>query len=337
MNRIKSELKYPEMLQLCNVTNLYKRKGDRALYNSYRGIFRAPVLSNILDKLLHNDEYETVDINLTNGNVGSRKRRNVRDNLFVVNAVANAAKQNKEEATDIDVYDVEKCFDSLWLTECINEMYEAGIRNDKLCLLYLSNKDAQIVIKTASGKTDQMSIKDKVMQGRVWGGLMCTTTMDKLCKLVYNDETLIYKYKGKVDVPPLEMVDDIITISKGGSTGVALNQTVNTFLELKKLKLSEGKCSQIHIGKQKEKCTNHKVHENIMKKSKKEKYLGDIVSEKGNSKETIEDRKSRGNAVLAQMTALLQDIPLGNRRVEAGLALRHSWFLNGCLFNSEVW
>ena len=96
------------MLQLCNVTNLYKRKGDRALYNSYRGIFRAPVLSNILDKLLHNDEYETVDINLTDGNVGSRKRRNVRDNLFVVNAVANAAKQNKEEATDIDVYDVEK-------------------------------------------------------------------------------------------------------------------------------------------------------------------------------------------------------------------------------------
>jgi hypothetical protein len=74
-----------------------------------------------------------------------------------------------------------------------------------------------------------------------------------------------------------------------------------------------------------------------MKKSTKEKYLDDIVSEKGNSKETIEDRKSRGNAVLAQMTALLQDILLGNRRVEAGLALRHSWFLNGCLFNSEVW
>ena len=52
------------------------------------------------------------------------------------------------------------------------------------------------------------------MQGRVWGGLMCTTTMDKLCKLVYNDERLLYKYRGKVDVPPLEMVDDVITVSK---------------------------------------------------------------------------------------------------------------------------
>ena len=59
--------------------------------------------------------------------------------------------------------------------------------------------------------------------------------------------------------------------------------------------------------------------------------------DKGNSKSTIEDRKIRGNAVLAQMTALLNDIPLGNRRVEAGIALRHAWFRNGCLFNSEVW
>ena len=55
MNKIKNELNYPHLLLLCNVTNLYKKKGDRAQYNSYRGTFRAPVLSNILDKLLHID------------------------------------------------------------------------------------------------------------------------------------------------------------------------------------------------------------------------------------------------------------------------------------------
>ena len=56
MNRIKSELSYAAVLELCNVSNLYKRKGDKSSFNSYRGIFRAPVLSNILDKLLHKDE-----------------------------------------------------------------------------------------------------------------------------------------------------------------------------------------------------------------------------------------------------------------------------------------
>ena len=118
------------------------------------------------------------------------------------------------EPVDIDVYDVYKCFDSMWLSECVNDLYDAGIRNDKLCLLYISNKNATIAVKTLGGTTESIHIRNKVMQGRVWGGLMCTTTMEKLCKLVYNDERLLYKYRGKVDVPPLEMVEDVITASK---------------------------------------------------------------------------------------------------------------------------
>ena len=331
MNRIKNELSFPKMLELCNVTNIYKRKGDTSKFNSYRGIFRTPVLSNILDKLLHNDEYETIDENLTDGNVGSRKRRNVRDNLFVLNAIMNAAKQNKSEPVDIDVYDVHKCFDTMWLAESINDLYDNGIQNDKLSLIYLSNKCAKFAIKTSSGKTNQISIEQKVMQGRVWGGLMCTTTMDKLCKLVYDNSSLLYKYRGHVLVPPLEMVDDVVTASKCGTTAITLNETVNTFIELKKLKLSAGKCSQIHVGKKVNVCPAHKVHGEDMKKSDQEKYLGDFVTKKANSKDTLEDRINKGNGALSQMSAILSDIPLRKRR------LRHAWFLNACLFNSEVW
>ena len=177
------------------------------------------------------------------------------------------------------------------------------------------------------------------MQGGVWGGLKCTTTMDKLCKVVYKDDNLLYKYRNTVSVPPLEMRDDVVTASKCGATSVALNSTVNTFMDLKKLKLSADKCSKIHIGNKatKETCPEHKVHQENMKNTKKEKYLGDFITEKANSKETIKHRTIRGNAVLSQMTSLLNDIPLGRKRIEMGLTLRKAWFLNGCLFNSEVW
>ena len=40
---------------------------------------------------------------------------------------------------------------------------------------------------------------------------------------------------------------------------------------------------------------------------------------------------------MSQMTAFLNDIPLGKYRTEVGLALRHVWFPNGCLISSEVW
>ena len=47
--------------------------------------------------------------------------------------------------------------------------------------------------------------------------------------------------------------------------------------------------------------------------------------------------KTRAYAILAEIRALLSEIPLGSRRLEIGLALRDAWFVNGILFNSEVW
>ena len=74
-----------------------------------------------------------------------------------------------------------------------------------------------------------------------------------------------------------------------------------------------------------------------MKNSEKEKYLGDFITKEGNSNETIKERIKRGYGILAQIRALMSEVPLGKRRVEIGLALRDAWFLNGCLFNCEVW
>ena len=93
MNQIKDQQVFPECLRLCNVTNAYKNKSDIGSFDSYRGLFRTPVLRNILDKLLYIDSYETIDGSLTDCNIGSRKRRNIRDNLFVVNAILNESKE----------------------------------------------------------------------------------------------------------------------------------------------------------------------------------------------------------------------------------------------------
>ena len=199
--------------------------------------------------MIYNDEYENVDENLSDCNVGSRKRRNIRDNLFVMNAIMNSSKQGCDSACDINVYDVRKCFDSLWLAECINDLFESGLKNDKLCLLYYSNKTARIAIKTSNGISERFTISDTVMQGTEWAGLKCTCTMDKLGKQAYSDPNLLYKYINEVEVPPLEMVDDVITASKCGNQAVITNAAVTTFAKLKKLESSEQKCARLHVGK----------------------------------------------------------------------------------------
>ena len=119
----------------------YLRLLDRNNFNSYRGIFRVPILRTILDRMIYNDEYETIDQALSDSNVGARKGRNVRDNIFVINGVTNSVINGNEDPIDVQVYDVEKCFDALWVQECINDLADTGIANDKLPLLYLENQN----------------------------------------------------------------------------------------------------------------------------------------------------------------------------------------------------
>ena len=337
MNNIKRQQIFPECLEPCNITSLFKNKGSRKNLNFYRGIFRVSVFRNILDKLIFNDEYETIDENLTDSNVGGRKGKGIRDNLFVINAITNSVKNGAEEPCDVQVFDVEKCFDSLWVQECVNTLYENGFKNDKLVLLYEETKNAQIAIKTPNGTTTRKDIKNIIMQGTVFGSIICTSVMDKLAKIFYKDPDLVYKYKNQVEVPVLGMVDDILCVSRCSSKTVISNATVNTFMELNKLTLSAEKCSKIHIGKKCNQCPQLKVHENQMKDSHKEKYLGDFINEKGTIKDTIDNRIAKAWSYVSEIGALLSEFPFGNKKIQVGLMLREAMFLNGVLHSCEAW
>ena len=101
-----------------------------------------------------------------------------------------------------------------------------------------------------------------------------------LAKLVYKNPLMAYKYRNKIVVPPLEMVDDVLTVSKCGATSIAMNNLVNAFMSSKKLKLNKQKCAKIHIGKNHNDCVELEVQGEPMKCSEKEKYLGDIIKKR---------------------------------------------------------
>jgi hypothetical protein len=103
------------------------------------------------------------------------------------------------------------------------------------------------------------------MQGTVWSSLLFPASMDKLGQLVYTNSELIYKYKGVVETPTLDMVDDILSVQKCSNSTVKINAAVNAFIEGKKLTLSSKKCHRIHVEEKKSKhqpnCKPLKVHE----------------------------------------------------------------------------
>ena len=94
-------------MRACNISSIWKRKGPKNIFKSYRGIFQIQIFRNILDKLTYVDEYPNIDKNLTDCNVGARQHRNIRDNIYVLNAVLNSVKVQNEEALDCQIYDVQ--------------------------------------------------------------------------------------------------------------------------------------------------------------------------------------------------------------------------------------
>ena len=77
MNKIRDDRTYPEALEVYDIKHwkymisIYKMKGARNNFENYRGIFRLPILRTILDRLIYNYEYEVIDENLSDSNVGA--------------------------------------------------------------------------------------------------------------------------------------------------------------------------------------------------------------------------------------------------------------------------
>ena len=82
----------------------------------------------------------------------------------------------------------------MWLQATINALYEAGITNDTLNILYLENRNNQIAIKVNNKLKKRVLVKDVVMQGSVWGSMKCSTMMDKLNKAMKKETPLQYLY-----------------------------------------------------------------------------------------------------------------------------------------------
>ena len=341
-NSMKTELHIPKMLQYANITTIWKKKGSRQDLNNDRGIFVVSVMRMILDSLIYQDKYNELDENMSDSNIGARKARNVRDHLFIVNSVLNG----ESDPVDIQIYDVEKCFDALWLEDCMLDMYDTlppGARDDKIALVYEMNKENYVAVNTAVGLTDRVMLPTVVMQGGKWGPLKCSNSMDKIGKKCAEKGEHLYTYKGKVKVMPLAMVDDILAINSCGEKSVNMNIMINSSIEAKKLRFhtpdehGKSKCHIIHIGKVKNQCQEIKVHGFPVGKVTNDTYLGDIISSDGKNKLNIESRISKGLGIVSQIMDILKSVSFGAHYFEIGALLRNSILINGMLTNCEVW
>ena len=335
LNRIKKEILIPSHLNLSNISAIYKGKGSKQDVINLRGIFKLPIVRNILDRLISNEEQEQLMKNMGQFQVGNQKERNIRDHTLIMHAIVNEAIE-KKLSIDILFTDIKQCFDSIWLDEATNDLYDSGLTSRNLNILYEGNKKTRMCVETKFGQSDRVELNNVVMQGSVPGGTYCSNQISKVCNKLYEDGD-VYMYQDRIPIPPLAMVDDIVAAAKCNST-TALNCNVKTdaFIQRKKMEsqVGDGKCQWVHIGNHD--CESSYCANNTQINSTKSyKWLGDHVANGWEIMYTKRWEKAQGYNATCQ--SMCTEISLGYQIYQMAKLFHQSIFVNGTLVNMETW
>ena len=124
-NLCKSEMKIPDFMQISNISNIWKKKGDKMNIDSYRGIFIVNIFRSLVLRLIYQSKNEIIDSNMTDFQIGGRKGKNVRDHLFVVNGIIQDALSSvNSKPINIIISDFQTCFDGLNLALTCNDLFQ---------------------------------------------------------------------------------------------------------------------------------------------------------------------------------------------------------------------
>ena len=224
-------------------------------------------------KLIFNSSYDILDEGMTDSNIEGRKGKNMRNHIFVLRSIMQEVLKNKKKSIDLQFMDMKQCFDSIDLREVIIDLFEAGLNNDLLHVIYEANRQCQISVKTPVGLSDEKTVGEIWMQGDVLASLGCSIQVDKFAKEYDNNNNNFYKYKNKVKIPAmLGFVDDILGIQKCGSDAKRFNNFINQKICEKKLQSNIDKCSRLHIGSKVNKCEELEIDCWNVKKHKDAPY-----------------------------------------------------------------
>ena len=172
---------------------------------------------------------------MSDSNVGGRKKKSIRNHVFIINGIINNVVNGKADPIDVEIIDYRQCFDSMWLSESLNDLFESGIQDDNLAIINAANHENYVAVQTPGGLTDRVTIDRIVMQGEVTGPGQCSNMVDTFGKECIKESKLLYTYKDELGVPPLGMVDDVLTVSRCGVEAVEMNAFLNQKTSMKKL------------------------------------------------------------------------------------------------------
>ena len=145
------------------------------------------------------------NVKYDSGQNGGTKRRVTIDSWIILGAQIDEGRRMNKPVY-IFFADVVKCFDRLWLRDCLVDLHDCGMREREVAMVYKLNKEARFKVDTPSGVTKEVKVKEIVKQGTVFGPKLCCASTGKINHGLHSCQPL---YPG-VTVQAITFMDDII-------------------------------------------------------------------------------------------------------------------------------
>ena len=322
------------------IKSISKGKGDLRTMDSRRGLFLTNIISKVVEKLFKNRNKKRIDSNLSPFQCGGVKNRGIVDNLLIVNSMIAEHKGNKKDGY-LMFADLEKCFDKLWLRDCIKEVCEAGMPITEAVYLMKMNQDITAVVETPFGMTESFQVKEIVRQGTIWGPQLCGVSTDRINKMKGDD---LIKTVSGVEVKSPVFVDDMNGMGDGKEIE-NMGRKMAVLEITKKFSFNNlcGKTEILPLTFKKRKKGNVEnvpvvtVKKGQVLKTEEYKYVGDWYDGKGSNLTKIKRKMKKSNHVITEVKKVSRYEMVGEADVEVRMLLLEMIVKPTLLFNTETW
>ena len=235
VNRSLAEGRVPEVLKVAHITPLFK-SGDREIPKNYRPVSLLPVISKLLEKVVHRQlaSYLQRTAQYLPAQFAYRHSHSTEDAvMYAVDRYL--AARDSHQHTGLALIDMSKAFDKVKHQVLVNDLQRIGIASIALSwfVSYLSQRKQQVVLSTGE-KSAMVECTCGVPQGSVLGPVLFSIYTSNVPKVVPpGSHVQMFADDIMVDVSALDVstIDDCLSKAVSNlaghlrSRGLILNET----------------------------------------------------------------------------------------------------------------
>ena len=333
-DKILNEMSIPSEWEMMQIKSTYKQKGEMTNIKNRRGLILTSIVGKFFEKVIMRENEGSVEISKYQN--GGRKKRSTKDNWLALMAILDNAKRSNETC-HLLFADAEKCFDNLWLEDCLIDLKRSGMREREVAMILKLNEKAKIEIVTPYGSTNRIEITRIVKQGTVYGPQLYCVNTDKVNSMSEKSSVLV---SPEVDIGSMIYVDDIMA----GGNKETVEAAGRNLREMEKKKgytfnVGEAKTQYITVkrGQKAEQEPEITLSQGIVTKTKHYKFLGNYINELGNVERQIEEVEKKISGMIMEMKRLTKDCELGCKTTDARIFLYQKTVVLSITYNLEMW